>query len=321
MGLRRNFPAAQIHFAVGRWSRAVLEGHSDIDILLDTGIQALPTKSWWGVWRFAQVLRAGKYDLAISLVRSARMSLALKLSGIRWRAGIDSDGRGFGYHFRARTHPQSPRHECEIYLDVLRAVGLDTEGCRVQIPLQAKAAKTLEEKMSALAPKAPYFVLHPGGGANPGMNLDTKRWPIARYFALAERLCHRWRERPVWIVGQDEGHLLANLPPSLREESLKFVGELSFAEVAQLAAGARVYIGNDSGLTHLAAASGARVVAIFGPSDPRRYGPRGPACLSIYRAVPHRPQENWMKAARAWDWESLGVTVDEVEDSILSFAG
>ncbi len=101
--------------------------------------------------------------------------------------------------------------------------------------------------------KRPEFaVIHPFSGGG------RKNWPIERFRELAQRLPF-----PVqWCAGPEEV-----LDGAVRIESLW--------DLACWLATARVYVGNDSGITHLAAAVGTPVVAIFGPSDPAIWGPRG----------------------------------------------
>ena len=105
------------------------------------------------------------------------------------------------------------------------------------------------------AVRATFAVIHPFSGS------VRKRWPLDRFQALAQRL---EREMPVeWCAGPEE---------ELRSAH-------RFADLFELAcwlASARVYIGNDSGPTHLAAAVGTPVVALFGPSNPAVWAPRGP---------------------------------------------
>jgi ADP-heptose:LPS heptosyltransferase len=98
---------------------------------------------------------------------------------------------------------------------------------------------------------ADFIVIHPFSGS------PKKNWPLDRYQELARRL-----PLPVrWCAGPEE-----QLPNAVRYENLYDLGYwLRFA---------RLYIGNDSGITHLAAAAGAPVVAIFGPTDPAIWAPR-----------------------------------------------
>ena len=88
-------------------------GHPLLDAVLDVGD---PFQSPGALLRFEGTLRKGKYDLAISLSRSPRMSAAVWLAGIPTRAGLDSNGRGFGYNIRAAVDPTARRHEAENLL-------------------------------------------------------------------------------------------------------------------------------------------------------------------------------------------------------------
>src|SRR5690606_39181254 len=109
---------------------------------------------------------------------------------------------------------------------------------------------------------------NPAGGRNPGMLLDSKRWPPEYFAQLAGRLAEHYNAQIVLLGGPGDGDILAAVRSPLQRIPRVFAGELSFGEIAVLASGALLYIGNDTGLTHLAAASGARTVMILGPSDP-----------------------------------------------------
>jgi len=107
-----------------------------------------------------------------------------------------------------------------------------------------------------------FAVIHPFAGS------PKKCWPLERYRALATRL---EAHCPVkWCTGPEEP-----LEQALRIDDLY--------ELACWLATARVYIGNDSGITHLAAAVGTPVVALFGPTDPRIWAPRGEHVRVIWK--------------------------------------
>jgi ADP-heptose:LPS heptosyltransferase len=114
-----------------------------------------------------------------------------------------------------------------------------------------------------------YVVIHPFSGS------AKKNWPLERYRELACRL-----NCPVrWCAGPEEP-----LDEAVRFENLY--------DLAAWLAGARLYIGNDSGITHLAAAAGTPVVALFGPTDPAIWGPRGERVLIAATATPGEPMES-----------------------------
>jgi heptosyltransferase-3 len=100
-----------------------------------------------------------------------------------------------------------------------------------------------------------FAVIHPFSGS------PRKNWPLGKFHSLATRL---ERLMPVrWCAGRDD----PPLPGPVRIDDLY--------ELGCWLARARLYIGNDSGITHLAAAVGTPVLALFGPSDPDVWAPRG----------------------------------------------
>ncbi len=317
MALRRAFPAAKITWAVGSWSRPAIEGHVLLDSLIDTGPSAMPVRRPDSFIRFVRQLRAGHFDLAVSLVRSPLMSAAVGLSGIPYRAGIDSAGRGFAYNIRVPVDPDEPRHEAEIYLDVVRALGVSANGVSASVPVDPNDQTAMTERLQAFGP-AP-IVIHPGGGSNPGMTLHHKRWPPDHFAALADRLSGA-EGRPVILIGgpDDRAILEATAAAMQQQPAALWAGELSFGEIGALAQLAWVYIGNDTGLTHFAAAAGGRTVMILGPSDPARYRPFTPDSLALWQPVNLRGGVS-AGVPDDWDWARDGISVDDAHQRIRAF--
>ncbi|HWB95992.1 MAG TPA: glycosyltransferase family 9 protein [Bryobacteraceae bacterium] len=112
------------------------------------------------------------------------------------------------------------------------------------------------------AERGDFAVIHPFSGS------PAKNWPLDRYRELAARIADRVPVR--WCAGPEEP-----LEGAVRFENLY--------DLACWLAGARLYIGNDSGITHLAAAVGTPVIALFGPTDPTIWAPRGPCVRVIAR--------------------------------------
>lgn len=316
--LRRGYPNAHITWAVGNWSKPAVEHHDLLDAVLDTGADALPVHAPAGLLRFVRQLRAGRYDLMISLVRSPLMSLAALLSGIPHRAGLDSAGRGFGYTVRAPVDPDAPRHEAEIYLDVARVLGLNTEGCRANVPVHEADSRSIQAK---LGDTGSYIVLNPAGGRNPGMVLDVKRYPPRSLAVLGTRLAQRLNAAIVLVAGSGDEMLVRAVQAILPAPAASFVGTLSFGEIAALAHRARLYIGNDTGLTHLAAAADAKTVMILGPSDPVRYAPYAPNALALWKPTAVNQRGVAAGSPEAWDWSRDGISVEEAEAQIVKWLG
>ncbi len=110
----------------------------------------------------------------------------------------------------------------------------------------------------------------------PGSGHPAKNWPLSHYYEVARALAWEAGLKVVWLAGPAEERLLPYLLGlAAAQEQLVWVHE-PLERVARLLARTQVYLGGDSGLSHLAAAAGARrVVALFGPTDPRVWAPLG----------------------------------------------
>ena len=145
--------------------------------------------------------------------------------------------------FPALPPADSATHAADFYLEHARAIApCMSDG----IPRIACSGAAREN----------FAVIHPFSGS------PRKNWPLEKFRALAAGL---ERSMPVqWCAGADD----PPLPEAVRIDDLY--------ELACWLARARLYVGNDSGITHLAAAAGTPVLAIFGPTDPAVWAPRGP---------------------------------------------
>ncbi len=278
--LREAYPKTQIAWAVGPWSERAIAHHPALDDTLVTEAD-MPLRSPGGFWTFVGQLRAGNYDAAVSLVRSPLMSLAVWLAGIPLRAGLDSGGRGFGYNLRVPLDPDAPEHESEIYLQVVNALAGRDIHVYANLPLTEGASVAVRKRLAAVNIGAPYIVAHPGGGVNPGARLECKRFPLQQLAATLNQVAEARAASVILLGGPGDGELVAEVQRRLIVPAVGWVDRLTFPEIGALAAEALLYIGNDSGLTHLAAASGAKTVMLMRPTDPRRYAPYSPDAIAV----------------------------------------
>lgn len=156
-----------------------------------------------------------------------------------FRAALEATGVPFRL-FRAIPPEGADCHAVDFYL---RQVGA-AAGAIPRIPVPAAA------------PERPYIAIQPFSGS------PKKNWPLARFRAVASALERRTGLTIEWCAGPDE-----TLPGARRFKGLD--------EVARWLSAASLYIGNDSGITHLAAACGVPVVAIFTVTDAKIWSPRG----------------------------------------------
>jgi lipopolysaccharide heptosyltransferase II len=273
--LRRAFPTAALTLAVGRWSKPAVEGNPDVDEILDCGSFGTPGRyGWRETLRFARAIGTRGFDLAVVLDRAPRVALAPCLAGIPHRAGIDSGGRGFA--LTVRVPWERPRHEADLMLDVVRALGVDAGAPPLKfVPGEEHyrfADRVLEEW--GLAGRYPLVIVHPGGASNPGMVMPEKRWPAPRFAAVADRLVEEMGAKVVIVGHGADAPLARQMRLSMRHPAVDLVGQTaSFGQLAALLQRSHLYVGNNSSPLHLAEAVGTPVVGIFGPTDPAMFGP------------------------------------------------
>jgi len=273
--LRRALPDAQIIFGVGSHSRAAVERNPHLDDLLDTGPVGSGAYTARDYRALVQRIRAERFDACFVLERSAILGLLPRLAGIRDTIGVDSGGRGFALNVGVSSEPVRP--ESELYLDVFRAVGGHPESGLLEYHPSAKASERVQALLTSSVSR-PLVVVHPAGGTNPGMSLTRKRWPLEHFVKIAERVVRIGGT--VALVGSEEDRAVST-GLARHKGVVSLIGKLSLDELAALAAQADVYLGNDSGPSHLAEAAGARVVMLFGPSDPLVYGPRARGSIAL----------------------------------------
>ncbi len=269
-------PDLAIDFVVSQWSRPALEGNRRLRWLVATGTDGshLSLRKYLSL---ARNLRRQKYAAALVLDRSPKLAFLPWLAGIPIRAGVDNLGRGFALNVRARQDGIL-QHEAEVYLDVARALGVKPTSPHLEFSPEITAAfwkKIVGLKINLPAPLA---VIHPGGGQNPDTQVLSKRWPAARFGEIAARLVGEGFQ--VVIIGAtSDKAVVETVVQSARPNGptdgklINGCGKFNLAETGALLTRASLFVGNDTGVMHLAAACGTAVVAIFGPSSPVAYGP------------------------------------------------
>ena len=162
-------------------------------------------------------------------------------------------------------------HAVEALLKPLETFALYAEGVEhPRLTLNAERLAWGRDWLAAHKLTAPVLAVHPGSGS------PHKNWPVNQFIALIHALPRH--VAPLLILGEADAALAAPLARAL-PDTPRLTGH-TLVEVASVLANCTAYLGNDSGITHLATASGLPVVALFGPSNPEHWAPRGPrVCL------------------------------------------
>jgi ADP-heptose:LPS heptosyltransferase len=143
------------------------------------------------------------------------------------------------------------------------------------------------------------------------MTLLAKRWPAARFAQLADRVTDNLGGHIVLVGGPGDKDISAQVRHHARRRLIDLTGQLSFGALGALSRHAALYIGNDTGATHMAVAMGAPTIMLMGPTDPRRYGPYRPTAPDTVAWV--APPD-----ARPDDYQALRQAAHQKASSRLS---
>ena len=191
--------------------------------------------------------------------------------------------------------PPPPKiHVADYALQPLQKLG-------VRPPSEAPSLSLTEEELALVQPffdihhidpaMHPVVVVHPGSGS------AAKRWPLENFAALLETLETELAVRTIIVVGYAEEDVAAKLRSLLHTARPLVAEQWPLLPTAALIRQATVFVGHDSGLTHLAAALGRPTVAIFGPTDPAIWGPRG-AHVTVVQMLREDAMENTEESDR-----------------------
>jgi lipopolysaccharide heptosyltransferase II len=289
--LRGSLPNATIRVMVTNWAKAALAGNPHCNHVLDSGSVGFPGRYGLSDYRrcVAQV-RQEQFTHCFVLDRSPLMALLPRLAEIPWRAGLNNAHRGVALHVGVPC--PTDRHEAEVYLDVLRAVGLEAVEPRLYFqpqPQDVTAMRAFLEEQE-IDGATPLIAIHAGGGRNPGEELVSKRWSSRGFAAVADRLARGGKTSIALVGGSDDVPSSKAVLDHTNAAAIDATGKLTFAQLGALLAHSDVFIGNDSAPMHLAAAVRTPVVALFGPTPPERYGPYG-VQHEVVRFNPNQSEE------------------------------
>ncbi len=179
----------------------------------------------------------------------------LRQAGVRRVLWIPS----FSENGREPVRTLQARHLAEL--------GLAYEPEPLHLPV---AAGENEPLPAGLPGNQPLLTVAPGSGH------AKKNWPLSHYFEVTRTLAWEFDLQVVWLAGPAELSWLPYLQGLARSQGQTLVAGLPLSQVARVLALTRLYLGGDSGITHLAVATGARdVLALFGPTDPKVWAPFG----------------------------------------------
>ncbi len=242
-------------------------------------------KGLLGIWRMARQLAPMGFDLCVSMNFALRGAVVSWLAGIPNRLGYDAQHAKFFLTMVAPKERDGIKHETLNHLEVLRPLGIDDTVIDTSLMMNVpeRAVENLEKKRVLYhIPEDGYLALCPIG------SYVRKNLPLA---TAAHIVRHFSQRRALFLIGGKgeaeqllEIAKLAELP-----KNNVLAGALTLSELAAFLKKAACLITVDTGPLHIAQAVGCRTVAVFGPTDPVVWGPRGEDDVVLYRQTDCSP--------------------------------
>lgn len=300
--LKAAYPMARVTALVNRGTEEMLIGNPDVDQILCLDRGTIVEQC-----RFVSDVRHRRFDMVVDLTDGDRAALLTRISGAPIRIGFNAEQRWTGRCYTTVVHGEAGAHRIERDLAALTPLKISATD---RIP-RLWLTNEDEARADALLAKVAVRSDQPLVVIQPGARYWFKAWPTERFAELADRLTERFGCQVVVSGSHQEAELTKLVIKQAKSPLLTIAGLSPIRTLAALLKRAALFVGNDSGAMHIATAVGTPVVALFGPSNPAEWGPRGGPAEVIYKGLDcrvcfhptcQRGEQNCMKL----------ITVDEV---------
>jgi lipopolysaccharide heptosyltransferase II len=266
--LRRFLPAARIDILLEDWVAPVLAGFDAVDDVL-----AFKKDDFRSRLQMARQIRRTKYDVAFNLHGGTTATFFVRASGARHRVGYAENQYSFLYNHLLSSSADFWRkektHSAEQQLALLGFSGVPVDDKpKTRLIVTEKASNSIEERLAQSAignSQSAFAMIHPVAA------FETKQWATENFARIADFL-HEKGLPVVAVATGKEREVLEKLK-RLAQFPISAFDDLSLPEITALASKAKIFVGNDSGIAHIAAAVQTPSVVIFGSSNIHHWRP------------------------------------------------
>jgi lipopolysaccharide heptosyltransferase II len=268
--LREKFPQSFIAALVVPRVKEVLENNPYINELIinDEGGRH---KGFFGALRLAGELKEKRFDLAVLFHRSFTRALITYLAGIRKRAGYRTSKRWFLLTSSTAMPKKDSAHRVDYYLGIVESLGCNRDDKFYEFFTSEKDEEYIEDFLRKEKVTSDDFVVC----LNPGGNWEPKRWPKENFSRLADKLIAEHKIKVILAGGQEDTGIILEITRQMEYNPIIAAGITNLKQSACLFRKVNLVISADSGPLHIAAATGANVIGLFGPTSPSITGPIG----------------------------------------------
>ncbi len=262
--IRKNFPNAKISILAKPWVAPVFQESPYIDEIIFYDANGRHSGNL-GKIRLAKDLRRYNFDAAILLQNAFEAALITFLAGIPRRIGFTTDGRGMLLNSGVRLDPELKKiHQVHYYLGILKGAGLSANGTDIDLFISEAERKQAAQMLEKSGINRGDKILGIGPGAEYG---TAKRWFPERFANLCDMADKESGLKTLIFGGPGQEDIGMEISRLMNGEPVDLCGKTSLRQAIALVEQCSVFVTNDSGLMHVAAALKKPLVAVFGSTD------------------------------------------------------
>lgn len=282
--IKLHHPSSEIFWWVDASLAPLLEGDPDL-----AGVIPFHRRRWtspfrWGeAWASLRAIQTHRFDWVIDLQSLLRSGVVAWLAGGALTVGLDDPREGAtAFYDRVVPRPSYHTHAVDWYLGVLPLLSVPGHRDFTWLPERKEVTQLVREKWR---PDAGRWI-----ALQPGARWLNKRWPVEYFTELVRMLSHRFADvRFAVLGGQADRELGERIAGEAPARCLDLTGRTTLPEMVEWARLCELMITNDTGPMHVAAALNKPIIALFGPTEPRRTGPYGQVDQVLQHDLPCVP--------------------------------
>jgi heptosyltransferase-2 len=221
-------------------------------------------------------LRNMHFDLVVnmrpltSIASSIKMAILFFIINVPLRVGRDTENRGFFFNIKIPELDNASMHDLDYYFYMFKSLGLDSDDRDINLAVDREDSEYIDKYLAGQGVSKADILI----GMNPGASWQSRRWPIENFSELISLLLKKGNFKIIITATKKEKQLVNKLKGLVDAKIIDASEETNPGQLLALIKRCNLFVSNDAGPMHLAAALHTPLIAIFGPGEFIRYDPR-----------------------------------------------
>ncbi|MBI2653426.1 glycosyltransferase family 9 protein [Candidatus Woesearchaeota archaeon] len=272
--LRRKFQDAEIGVLVTSRNKDVFFNNKNVNKVITLKLNP------FSIINFI-LKNAKKYDLAIDMEEYLNISAIISFFAGKRAVGYSHNARAKLYTDKVRYN--NKQHAVQTFLDLVRALDISYDASKLPELNFSKNDKSIVDKFlkeNKIKPNDFIVCVAPGAAES----ARCRMWPYNRYAEFCDEIIDRRKAKVIFVGALNEVELIEKIQNYMENKNtINAAGKLTLNQLFYLISRANLFIGNDAGPMHIAAAQGVKTIGLFGPNLPVRFGPYGEGNTGLYK--------------------------------------